>query len=260
MLATERVRRIREMLLEYKHVDINTLCSLLSVSMATVRRDLEKLEMEGFLNKVHGGAVLNDMVNFEVILSDSEDEHANEKVQIGRIAAEMILDNDIVFLGVGNTCLAIAKSLRDKQKVTVITNNINIVIELAPFPNIKVVVLGGDLEVLGNSLGISGQYTIENVEKMYINKTFLSVDGISLTHGYTVNSKDQGEVYKLLLKNSNDTILVADYSKFGKRAFAQVGEINAFEKIVTDINIDIEFKEFYYDNGVKVFITIEDLD
>ena len=66
MLATERVRRIREMLLEYKHVDINTLCSLLSVSMATVRRDLEKLEMEGFLNKVHGGAVLNDMVNFEV--------------------------------------------------------------------------------------------------------------------------------------------------------------------------------------------------
>jgi len=146
MFADARVEKIKEILLEYKHVDMSTLCSLLSVSMATIRRDLDKLEQEGFLTKAHGGAILKDLTDAEVLLTNVEDPFIGEKKQIGIIAAALVEDNDIIFLGGGNTILQIAKNLRDKTNINLITNNINVVFELANCKNINLKLVGGDLE------------------------------------------------------------------------------------------------------------------
>lgn len=259
MFAAERIKKIKEILLEYKHVDINTLCSLLSVSIATVRRDLDKLEEEGFLKKAHGGVIINETNEFEVQLNNFADPFLEEKVQIGAIAAEMIDHNDIVFLGCGSTCLQIAKHIKEKRNVTVVTNNINIILELAYCKNTKVIMPGGDLEVVDSNMGMVGEYALVNISKMYINKTFISVDGVSLENGYTVNSRDQAILYKLLLENSNDTIVVADYSKFGKRAFTQIGPITKFKKVVTNMQLDTGYKEFFFDKGIKLFTTFDEL-
>jgi len=258
MFALERVKKIKEILLEYKHVDINTLCSLLSVSIATVRRDLDKLEEEGFLIKTHGGAILNDTGESEVQLCNFDDPFIEEKVQIGIIASEMVENNDIIFIGSGNTCLQIAKSIKDKRNVTVVTNNINIVLELASCRNTNVIMPGGDLEVVDNCLGMVGQYTLNNIEKMFINKSFITVDGISLEYGYTVNSREQAALCRLLISNSNETVLVANYSKFGKRAFTQIGPIDLFKKVITNVQLANEYKEYYFDNGIKLFTTYEE--
>ncbi len=258
MFAAERIKKIKEILLEYKHVDVNTLCSLLSVSIATVRRDLDKLEEEGFLSKTHGGAIINETNEFEVQLSGSDDPFLGEKTQIGMIAAEMIENNDIIFLGSGNTCLQIAKNIKEKRNITVVTNNINIVLELAYCKNTNVIMPGGDLEVVDNYLAMTGQYTLNNLEKMYLNKSFFTVNGISIDYGYTVNSREQAALYKLLLANSNESVVVADYSKFDKRAFTQVGPISLIKKVITNVQLDNRYKEFFFDNGIKLFTTFED--
>lgn len=258
MFAAERFKKIKEILLEYKHVDVNTLSSLLSVSIATVRRDLDKLEEEGFLKKAHGGAIINETNEFEVQLSSFEDPFHDEKVQIGLIASEMVDHNDIIFLGSGYTCLQIAKNIKDKRNVTVVTNNINAVLELAYSKNTKVIMPGGDLEVVDSYLGMAGPFALNNLEKIFINKTFVTVNGISIEHGYTVNSREQAALIDLLIKNSNETVVVADYSKFGRRAFTQVGPVHLFKKVITNVQLENRYKEYFFDNGIKLFTTYEE--
>ena len=258
MFAVERIKKIKEVLLEYKHVDINTLCSLLSVSIATVRRDLDKLEEEGFLKKAHGGAIINEVNEFEVLLNGLEDPFSDEKKQIGIIAAEMIEDNDIIFLGGGNTCHQIARSIKDKRNLTIITNNLNIAIELAHCKNINVMMPGGDLEVADYNLTLVGEATLEYLDKIYFNKTFFTVSGVSLEFGYTDNNKNQATIKKHLIANSNETIVVADSSKFGKRAFTQVCSIDKIKRVITNVQLDDRFKEYFFDSEVKLFTSFED--
>ena len=258
MFAAERIKKIKEILLEYKHVDINTLCSLLSVSVATVRRDLDKLEQEGFLKKAHGGAIINDVSEFEVFLNGLDDPYCDKKKQIGMIAAEMIENNDIIFLGSGSTCLQIAKNMKEKRNVTVVSNNLNIAFELAYCNNISVIVPGGDLEVFNNSMTLAGETTLNNLDRIYFNRAFFTVSAISIEFGYTDNSRNQTAIYKLLISNSNETVVVADSSKFGKRAFTQVCSVDKIKKVITNVELDNKYKEFFFDNGVKLFTSFED--
>jgi len=259
MFVPERIKKIKELLSEYKHVDVNSLSSLLSVSVATVRRDLEKLEEEGFLKKTHGGAFLVENDEYEFHNSNYVDPYLNEKMQIGLIASEMIDNNDIVFLGNGNTCLQIAKNIKSKKKVTVITNNINVIIELAYCQNIDLIATGGKIETTDSDLIMYGTYAQNNIDRMYLYKTFFTVDAISLEFGYSVNNNDQALFYQSLIKNSKEVIVVADYSKFDKRAFAQVGPINLFKKIITNVNVDSKYKEFFYDSDIKLYTAYEQI-
>jgi DeoR/GlpR family transcriptional regulator of sugar metabolism len=84
------------------------------------------------------------------------------------------------------------------------------------------------------------------------------VNGISLEYGYTVNSRNQAALYKLLISNSNETVVVADYSKFGKRAFTQVSPIEKIKKVVTNVQLENRYKEYFFDNGIKLFTTFEE--
>ena len=101
MFAAERIKRVKEILLEYKHVDINTLCTLLSCSIATVRRDLDKLESEGFLIKAYGGAILNETNTQQIVLSEADDPYIKDKQHVAEIAVSLISDGDIIFFGPG---------------------------------------------------------------------------------------------------------------------------------------------------------------
>jgi len=258
MFAAERIKKIKEILLEYKHVDISTLCSLLSVSVATIRRDLDKLEEEGFLKKAYGGAIINEANEFEVQLTNFDDPFLDDKIQIGLIAARMVENNDIIFLGVGNTCLQIAKNIKEKRNLTVVTNNLNIILELAHCPNIHVIMPGGDLEVVDSCMGMVGQYAVNNMKDMYIGKSFITADGISIEHGYTVNSREQAPLIQLLIKNSNDMIVVADYSKFNRRAFVHICSINDIKKVITNVQLSNQYKEYFFNNGIKLFTTFEE--
>lgn len=259
MFAAERIKKIREILVEYKHVDVNTLCSLLSVSIATVRRDLAKLEEEGFLKKTYGGAIINETNDYELQLINNEDPFQDEKMQIAIIASKMVSDNDVIFLGSGNICLQIAKQVKEKENLKIITNNVNIVWEMLLYKNVSVILAGGDLEIINNDVSTVGQFAINNLKQMYINKSFITVDGITVEAGYTIRSSEQANLYKTLIENSEEMILVAEYIKFGKRAFTEVAPISSIKKIISNMQLPEGFKKYFFENGFEIFTTYEDV-
>lgn len=258
MFAAERLAKVREVLLEYKHVDISTLSSILSVSEATIRRDLEKLEDEGFLTKTHGGAVINEEVDQEVVLSFIDDPYVEEKKQIAVIASQMVINGDVIFLGAGTTCQLIAKHIKDRKQLTVVTNNINIILELYACTNINLLVLGGNVQAFGNSISTSGQFSKKMLEGIFVSKAFFTVNGISIEHGYTLSSVELAEIYNIILKNAGETIIVVDYSKFDKRAFVQLGNIDLVKKVVTNAQVSLAYKKLFFETNIQLFTAFDE--
>ena len=259
MFAAERISKIRDFLFEYKHVNVSTLSSILSVSEVTVRRDLEKLEKEGFLTKTHGGAIINEELVPEVKLNRIEGPLFEEKRQIGIAAAQMINNNDLIFLGEGNTCLQIAKNIKERKNLTIVTNSVNILLELANQSNINLILAGGILQSIDSNFSLVGQFAESMLSRLFVNKAFFSVNGITLSHGYTVNNTEQAQIYHVLMKNAGEVIVVADYTKFGKRAFTQIAPIEAITKVITNVQVDNEYKKFFFENNIKIFTTIDNI-
>lgn len=216
MFADERTEKIKALLLDYKRIDINTLISMIPASPATVRRDLEKMEKEGFLRRTHGGVVLVEAE--EPAAPVPVDRYLLEKEQIGAIAVAMIEPNDTVFLGNGTTCLQVAKNLRDRPNIRVVSNNIGVIAELLSAENCRLMVPGGELERAGASACLSGRHALRNISKLYFQKCFISVAAADLNAGYMVDTEDEAELYQILMQHSEQTTLLLDYSKFGQRA------------------------------------------
>lgn len=252
MFAETRIKKIKEILLEYKHIDGQTLSSLLSVSMNTVRRDLDKLESENFLKKTHGGAVLVEE-NFEVQLNDIEDPFKEEKRQVAAVAAGMIEDHDIIYLGQGFICLEIAKRIKERSALTVVTNNINALVELAANPQIRVIVPGGELRVEGNVLELKGRYSLNNLKKMLIGKVFVPVSGVTVDPGYTCDTEEEVELYQELCEKAEEIVFLADYTRFGERSLCYLGPVDMADKVVTNAQVPSTFKEYFDTSGVTLF-------
>ncbi|MBZ4665192.1 DeoR/GlpR family DNA-binding transcription regulator [Mahella sp.] len=253
MFAAQRLEKIKEILLEKKQIDVVTLSSILDVSEVTVRRDLEKLEGQGFLTKTHGGAILKES---DANPPQQEDDPLKEeREQIGIIASHMVDDNEAILLGSGSLCLEIAKNLKDKNNLTVVTIDLNIAIELADCVNINIIIPGGYL--IGSSLSLYGDLTEKFLSDMFVNKAFIEVDGISEDRGYTINNAQQASVAKAMMKITKEVIIVADYTKFGKIAFNQIGLIHNAGKVITNDKVPIEFKKYFFDEEIPIFTTYQ---
>ena len=161
MFASERIRIIKGMFSDKKHINVSDLSTMLSVSEVTIRRDLEKLETENFLTRTHGGAVINeDVTSSEKEFSNSDfDPYYQQRVEISQIAAHMIEDNDVILLSPGPTNICIARKILNKKNLTVLTNDLNIASELSADTGIKVIIPGGDLDV--TSMSVLGKVTLK---------------------------------------------------------------------------------------------------
>lgn len=257
MFAAERRRKIKEFVLEYKHVDMNTLCSLMNVSIATVRRDLEQLESEGFLTKEHGGAMLVENGSTEITLDNDIDPYYEEKETIGRIAAKMISHNEVVFIGAGSTCTSLARHIEHGSNVIVVTNNFHVAMETVKKSGVSTVLLGGDVDVIDGRISTSGMFAQNNIENMYIDKAFISAQGATIQAGYTVSSREQAILNKLIMSRTAETIMLMDYSKFGKRNFVPLAQLDHYNRVVSNIQISSEYKEYFFDHNIKLFVSVE---
>lgn len=254
MFAIERLNKIKEILLREKRVDVFELSELFSVSEVTIRRDLDKLEQDGYIIKTYGGAILNRKKfddDSHVILPE---EASEEKQMIGRIAAKMIDDGSPIFLGPGTTCLEIARNIKQKR-LTVVTNDLLIGYELRNCPGIKVIVTGGAL--IPSTSALTGGFAVRAIDGFYISKAFIGVKGINFTSGYTVDSYEEVMVTEEVQKKSNELIIVADYTKFNCTAFARLGDLHIAKKVITNKQIPTEYKKFYFENNIKLYTTFE---
>ncbi|HHW00409.1 MAG TPA: DeoR/GlpR transcriptional regulator [Clostridiaceae bacterium] len=254
MFAIERINKIKEILYKDKRVDVVELSKLFSVTEVTIRRDLDKLEKEGFLIKTYGGAVLNEENLSGRAVLETDDSAIEEKRMIGKIASQMIENGEAIFLSPGTTCLEIAKNMKNKR-ITVVTNDLLIGYELRDSAGIKVIVTGGDL--IKSTSTLVGSFALQALSGIYINKAFIGVKGVNFDSGYTVDSYEEALMMQEIKKISNDIIIVADYTKFNRTAFARLGELTMAKKVITNKQVPPEYKKFYFENGIKMFTAFE---
>ena len=253
MFALERTRIIKKYLLENKKAEVAVLSDILGVTEVTIRRDLEKLESEGFLKRIHGGAILIEME--ESPLFPEPDSYDQERQEIGQIASHLVDDNDVIMITQGPTALQLVRNLGDKKNLTVLTNDLLIALELTVHSSIKTILLGGDLE--HQSRGVYGNYTINSIRNFYVNKTFFEVEGLNQNSGFTVSSIEKANLIQESLKIATETICLCSIDCVGKTAFYPVGDLTLAHKIVTNSVISDDFKNLIFDQDIQLFTSLQ---
>ena len=254
MFAIERLNKIKEILYKEKRVDVFELSELFSVTEVTIRRDLDKLEQEGFLIKTYGGAVLNEKLVNKPSVIEHDDSVIEEKRMIGKIASQMVSSGEAIYLSPGTTCLEIARNIKNK-KLTVVTNDLLIAYELKDSAGIKVIVTGGDL--IQSTSTLVGGFALQALKGIYINKAFIGVKGVNPTSGYTVETYEEVMIIHEIQKISNEIVIVADYTKFNRTAFAKLGDLQMAKKVITNKQVPDEYKKYFFEHQIKLYTTFE---
>jgi len=239
-IKTQRMIKVADLVSEYR------------VSVETIRRDLEYLESAGFLRRVYGGAVAVSLYGQEPGYSHREVANYDQKRAIGIKAAELIDDGDTLFFDVGTTALEVARNLKDKKDLTVITNASLIAHEMIQVPNCRVILLGGELR--SGELSVSGHICDQNLLNFYANKLIMGAGGISLQSGYTDYHITESNTRRCMIERSDIIIAVADYSKFGVTAMNYTCPVNRVDKLVTDWTVSKDIIQDFRESGVELIV------
>ncbi|WP_366247116.1 DeoR/GlpR family DNA-binding transcription regulator [Terribacillus aidingensis] len=242
MLVAERQRKIVELVNERASVRVTELSSLFHVTEETIRRDLEKLEREQLLHRSHGGAVRIEEGATEIAHEAREVMRMQEKQAIAKAAVSEIQTGERIILDASTTAWYMAKELPN-MPLTIITNSIKVALACSLKDQIRVISLGGQL--LSKSLSFVGPLTERSLTTYYVDKTFLSCKSVHLEHGLSDSNEQQAIVKKKMIEIAGKTILLADSSKFGKRAFATITELGRISKVYTDAGIDSATKSYF---------------
>jgi DeoR/GlpR family transcriptional regulator of sugar metabolism len=237
-----------EVLLSKREVTVNDLSEQLQVTGKTIREDLSKLEEQGLLLRVHGGAILKHPDQLGMLsVKEPHTQHLEDKTSIAARAMKYIAPDDIIALDGGSTTLEMARLL-DNQPYTVITNDLYIINTLSAKDQIRLVVPGGYR--VRNML--AGVEAIEYIRKLNVQKTFISATGIHLEHGLSVYTGDFIEMKRAMIEIAQHVYAVADHSKFDRTALRTVAPLDELDGIITDGKLPREVYERYTDAGVFI--------
>lgn len=232
MLAIERRNDILERLQTEKRVVVSELSALYQVSEETIRRDLEKLENDGLVVKSYGGAVLKEQSFFDLPFNIRKNQRIVEKQKIARLIADMVRDGEAIMLDASSTGVYIARALKEKKKLTVITNSVEVIVELFDMAEWTIISTGGVLRE--RSLAFIGPRTDECLRSYHVDKAIISCKGIDLEAGCTDSDQQDASSKKAMLTSAKERILAIDHSKFDYTAFTKVTEWAEITKVVTD--------------------------
>ncbi|HSZ43455.1 MAG TPA: DeoR/GlpR family DNA-binding transcription regulator [Trebonia sp.] len=227
-------------------VDVTELTRLFGVSEMTVRRDLAELQHEGLLRRVHGGAVRLDRSPFEI----RDEQLPAEKTRIAKKAAALIDDGDTVAIDIGTTAHYVARELRHRTGLLIITNSIKIAAEFRNTPN-KVLVPGG---MMLPELSLVGPITTEALRRLHAAKAILGCGGLTLTHGLSYFDINETEVRRTMIDISDESIVVADHTKFGRTETVSLGPPDMVDVIITDREPAGEFRPVFADGDVELIV------
>ena len=254
MFAIERQQRILEILKIAGAVSVSKLSEEFHVAEETVRRDLEKLEKQEKLLRTHGGAVPIDDNKHEPSIEKRRKLNVEEKRAAARAAAELIVSGDTIFLDSSTTTFYIAKEIKKMKNITVISNSLRVLNELANSENIKTIAVGG---VVSNNQSVVG-YLAENSIKsnFFAMKFFFSSKGISPEAGIMESNDSECAIKKQMLDNSTEKYYLCDSSKIGRIGFYKLTPIENIDYFITDTNLDDDYIDKFNEYGVK-FIKAE---
>jgi DeoR family transcriptional regulator of aga operon len=240
LLVEERRRRIMELLEDQERVTVEELVARFSVSAVTIRGDLDALAEAGLLIRSHGGALKRDEAADDVPIAVKEAQHHAEKVRIGQAAAQMVRDGETIMLDSGTTTAEIARQIRALRlsSLNVITNALNIAMELATVPFVRLIMIGGILRQMSYSL--SGPHAEQTLRHLHADRLFLGVDGIDPEIGLMTPDVLEAQLNAIMIQVSREVVVVADSSKFERRSLSVISRIEAVHKLITDARVDPE--------------------
>lgn len=233
-------------------VSVPELSSLLGVSQVTVRRDLQRLEREGYVVKTYGGAVSTDRVAFEFSFQKKLQRNMAEKERIGRYAAGLVEEGEAIFLDNGTTTLQIAYNLRTRHNIKVVTNSLCVVYALEPAEGIELILLGGIVRRGWNDL--YGPLTEKAIAELHVDKAFVGADGVSPEAGFTAADLRTARPTELVVRSAKKVIVVADHTKIGRVAFVRFASLDDVDMLITSRGIRGEEKVELESRGLKVIV------
>lgn len=252
---TSRATAIVEAVLREGEVSVEALAARLGVSPATVRRDLATLEREGLVRRTHGGATALSPVAYAAFRHDSsfqeqEGRHAEEKRRIGLAAAELVKDGETIGLTPGTTATQVARSLRHRKGITVVTNTVNVAMELGNREDLTVLVTGGYLR--GGWFSLVGAAAAHGVREVFLDKVFLGVNAIHAERGLTCLHPEEAAINRALVEQARERIVVADRSKLGRVTRCLICPTSDVHVLITDRDASDEDVRPFHEKGIEV--------
>lgn len=241
MFQLERRNLIIQYLEEHGRVTVEELSQKFDVTPMTIRRDLQHLEDNDIAVRTFGGAVLKSDLDTEISYEDKSISHKEEKNRIAEYAASIIKDGQIVLLDSGTTNMEIAKKLKDKKGLTIVTPDVLLAGYLIQSTDFKILCTGGYVQ---NDIGACiGSRASDFLRDINVDIGFMGASSVDIERGVTTPTIEKAEVKKQIIKSSEKVMLVTDSSKFGRTSFAKICSIDEFDLVITDSNIDKKILE-----------------
>jgi DeoR family transcriptional regulator, aga operon transcriptional repressor len=254
MLVEERRRRIMEILEGQERVTVEELVARFGVLAVTIRGDLDTLAEVGAVIRSHGGALRRVETPEDVPITVKETLHHPEKVRIGHAAAQMIQDGETIMLDSGTTTAEIARQLRFQKlkSINVITNALNVAMELATLPHVRLIMIGGILRQ--RSYSLAGPPAEQILHSLHADRLFLGVDGLDPQIGLMTPDVLEARLNALMIQVSREVVVVADSAKFQRRSLSVIAKLDVVHKIITDQAVPPELLAAIRELGVEVLV------
>jgi DeoR family transcriptional regulator of aga operon len=232
-----RLTRILTELQKSGSVSVEGLSSELEVSLVTIRRDLDTLENQGILRRTHGGAVSIEPLFYEPFRNDRSfqaqvEKFADEKRRIGRAAAALIAEGEVIALTPGTTTTEVIRGIPLNHKITVVTSTVNVAMELSKRKDLQVFVTGGHLR--GDWFSLVGPSAAQSLSHVLVHTLFIGADGVDAKHGVSCFSPDESHLNSTMVKHAQRKIAVVDHSKFGVVAGWRICPTSELDILITD--------------------------
>jgi DeoR family transcriptional regulator of aga operon len=252
----KRAKEILRLLLRHGKTSVEDLTSELTASPASIRRDLARLETQGLVHRTHGGAMLTGKAVYEPFRFDAsfhvrEDRFAAEKQRIAQAAAGLVKERETIGLSAGTTTTLVARHLLRRTGIHIITNAVNIGMELSSSTAIETTLTGGSMRWAG-AFSLVGPAAIESLNMFVMDRLFLSVTGMDPERGATMIEPEEAAVFRVMVHQAREVIVVADSSKMGMVSPAVICLPRDIDLLITDDGIAADTAAAFRAGGVHV--------
>jgi DeoR/GlpR family transcriptional regulator of sugar metabolism len=256
LIQLERLNEVSAIVQKEGKITIDDICARFNVSEMTARRDLQALARTGLVRRVYGGAISAFGRYFEPPYQSRSVRNIETKRAIGLKAAGMVVDGDSIALDVGTTTLEIARALKDRHNLTIVTASLPIAYELVSDlsfgPDIRLILAGGIIRP--EELSMVGHIAEQTYAEIHVDKAFIGIGGISLEDGLTEYNLEDSLVKRSLIKTARQIVVVADSSKFGRTTFASICPLSAVNTLITDNGVSKIMVQALRQAGIQVLI------
>ena len=257
MTTYERRQSLLDMLRKKPGLSVSELAKALNVSEGTVRNDLNALELQGLLTRVHGGAVLHQQEQFQDnSFLRRQQQKASAKIAIAREAAALVNDGDSILLDASSTAFYFAQAMFKHQRLRVMTNGFHTAQELAQNTSNTVFLIGGIVN--NGASSVTGLLSEHIIEELHIQKAFLSCSGFSLERGMTEVHLAEAQLKQKAIESSRELFALIDSSKFGLEDLTSFARPDRISRLFTDQNLSSEWSERLEQAGIKFTICEEE--